>query len=206
MALIRIQSSPLPAKPWNSASPRRGALSRVKEFLLCFPVPRLPSDPERNPCTPPRPDNGNDYNPAISSGTQPLPSSLPSIDGRQSDGFWALNLTHGRAGDRGPNVYALPTALRMLASAASRAAAHEEQRIIAICSSGHRKSDTPEAICTTNRRTARGVGRTCTLASPACAAIACRSAGRLRRRYKSSHVQKPAPSGDRRMARRGARG
>lgn len=118
MALIRIQSSPLPAKPWNSASPRRGALSRVKEFLLCFPVPRLPSDPERNPCTPPRPDNGNDYNPAISSGTQPLPSSLPSIDGRQSDGFWALNLTHGRAGDRGPNVYALPTALRMLASAA----------------------------------------------------------------------------------------
>jgi len=121
VALIRIQSSPLPAKPWNSASPRRGALSRVKEFLLCFPVPRLPSDPERNPCTPPGPDNGNDYNPAISSGTQPLPSSLPSIDGRQSDGFWALNLTHGRAGDRGPNVYALPTALRMLASAACRA-------------------------------------------------------------------------------------
>jgi hypothetical protein len=30
------------------------------------------------------------------------------------------------------------------------------QRIIAICSSGHRKSDTPEAICTTDRRTARG--------------------------------------------------
>jgi hypothetical protein len=60
-----------------------------------LPVPRLPPDPERNPCTPPRPD-GSDYNPAITNGTRRLPSSLPSIDGRQSNGFRALHLTHGQ--------------------------------------------------------------------------------------------------------------
>jgi hypothetical protein len=133
VVLIRIQSS-LVRKKWNAPSPRRAALSRVKAFLLCFPVPPLPSGPERNPAVLHRlpttaavtiryvqtghgltkswPIGWQRWATAASFTFGPLPARSPPSP--------PPSLPSLRWGDRRLNVYALPTAPRMLASAADR--------------------------------------------------------------------------------------
>ena len=82
------------------------------------------------------------------------------------------------------HIYTARQCAGMRASAASCAAlpASGVQRAAGIRPGRQGGSGMPEAIRATNRLTARGVGRTWISASPTCAAIACKSSGRLRRR------------------------
>ena len=88
-------------------------------------------------------------------------------------------------------IYAGAAGGRMTASVASRAAFLASNLSRSVHPGHQGGTSVPEAIFAVNLLTARGVVRTWTLASPACAVIVCRGGGRLPRRWASSHLQSP---------------